>query len=428
MAINITNLFTNLGKLFNLHKVSETHVKAIPTNFAALTTSYEGTGLSDLITVIPQTQDNYTTNSQTLANTLVTIGQDTIVKVVNADNPQPDTQFLTAFDELVRQMSTTNTVLKNVTGCTITAGTNTGTGVFNYGLKNKYGKVNECLFAESVQIVCTADAQTGGTSVGNEVFLAQGEYENNSTISALFPNKGSGSAQSLTVISAAGDNSLGNLLTDSDFITPTGFWTLTGAGTTIDNSAGAYVGTNALVATGAGTATQTFGDSTAGTAGTLQPNTIYSLSYWTKGVGTVAISLNDGSATITDDASGANILTQAVNSAGAWVNYKATFITPKILPAITKLKIEFSAVTGSVAVDYISLGQMTELYTSGLWLAIHAGATQFYLNDSAIAQTTNTFAGEFQTYFNRFFDLRANGRALPSATSGAETIADSLIS
>ena len=216
------------------------------------------------------------------------------------------------------------------------------------------------------------------------------------------------------------------MLTNSYFLSATTTnWTLSTA--VINNSVTPYYGINTLHSTANGTTIQVFDDATNGTGGALTPDTQYSLSYWTKGVGTVTITIDNGSATINDDAGTANSFAQAVNSAATWVNYKTTFRTPRILPAITRLKIAFTLITGDIAVDFISLGQMTEVYANGPSLAIHSGATQFYLGDSAVLATTNTYAGEFQTYFNRFFGLREQNRQLPSAASGAETIADTLI-
>ena len=428
MAINITTLFTNLGKVFYTHEVSETHVDAIPTQFAAVETAYEASGDLDLITGLPNLQNTYIGNSETLAQSLADIASNTIITVVNADNPQPNTEFLTAYDELVRQMNANvpaDTVEKNVVGGSITAGTNTGTGIFNYSLKDKYGVTNENIFPENVVIACTSDAQTGGQTIGNEAFTAAGEFEISNILSANWPTKGSASSVAINAISATGDNAYGNLLTNSYFLSATTNWTLSTA--VINNSVTPYYGINTLHSTGNGTAIQVFDDSTNGTAGALYPNTQYSLSYWTKGVGTVTISIDNGTSTINDSAGTANSFAQAVNSAATWVNYKTTFRTPAILPAITRLKIAFTLVTGDIAVDFISLGAMTEVYTNGPSLAIHSGASQFYLGDSAILATTNTYAGEFQTYFNRFFGLREQNRQLPSAASGAETIADTLI-
>jgi hypothetical protein len=318
-----------------------------------------------------------------------------------------------------------DTVNKNVIGGSITAGTNNGTGIFNYSLKDKYGVTNENIFAENVVIACTSDAQTGGQTIGNEVFTAEGEFEISNILSANWPNKGSAGNIGLNCISATGDNAYGNLLTNSYFLSATTNWTLSTA--VINNSITPYYGINTLHCTGNGTAIQVFDDSTNGTAGALYPNTQYSLVYWTKGVGTVTITIDNGTTTINDSAGTANSFVQAVNSAATWVAYKTTFRTPAILPAITRLKIAFTLVTGDIAVDFISLGAMTEVYTNGPSLAIHSGASQFYLGDSAVLTPTNTYAGEFQTYFNRFFGLREQNRQLPSAASGAETVADTLI-
>jgi hypothetical protein len=425
MAIDIQDLFTNLGKVFYTHEISENHVKAIPTQFTAIQTAYESTGDQDLITEIPNIENTYIGNSQTLGSSLATIANNTIITVVNADNPQPNTDFYTAYDELVRQMMVAgDTVKKNTITASITANTNNGDGVFTYSIKNINGKINENIFAEHVVIDCTADAQTGGMTLGNENFLAQGEYSISDPLSALWPNKGSGYQASLTCISATGDNSYGNILTNSTFLADSTGWTLTSC--SIDNSITPYYGINTLYATGNGNATQTF-DSSTGTSGTLYPNTQYSCAYWAKGTGTVTISLTDGTNALTDDAGTTNSTATAIASDTTWVCTTTSFITPNILPPITQLKVAFTSVTGSIAIDYLSLGQMTELYTYGPSLAIHSGASQFYLGDGAILTTTNDSAGKFQTYCNRYFNLRDQARQLPSADSGSETISDTLI-
>jgi hypothetical protein len=425
MAIDITALFTNLGKVFYTHEISETHVQSLPTQFAAIETAYETTGDLDLITNVPNIQNSYTKNSENLANSLATIANNTIINVVNADTPQPNTEFLTAYDELVNQMIVAgDTVKKNTITGSITANTNVGDGIFNHSLKNTNGTINENIFGERVVINCTADAQTGGLTIGNELFAAQGEYSISNPLSALWPNKGSGSNNSLYAISALGDNSNGNILTNSNFLSDSTGWTLTTC--SIDNSVTPYYGLNTLHATGNGNATQTF-DSSTGTSGNLTPNAQYSCAYWAKGTGTVTVSLTNGTSAIADDAGTSNSTAVAIASDTTWVYQTTSFITPAIIPAITQLKIAFTSVTGSIAVDYVSLGLMTELYPYGPSLAIHSGASQFYLDDGATFTTTNDHVGEFQTCFNRFFNLREQSRQLPSADSGSETIADTLI-
>jgi hypothetical protein len=424
MAINISELFSNLGKVFYTHEVSEDHTRAIPTQFTALETAYEASDDLDLITTVPQIKNNYQVNSETLANYLSPIAQATIIKVVNEDSPQPNLAFLTAYDELVKQMNTAgSTVLKNNVSGTVVANTNNGDGVFSISIKNYAGVYNEDIFAEDAVFTCITDSQSG-TVAGNETFTISGEYEISNPTSVLYPNQGSGVSTNLSCISANGSNAYGNLLTNSNFLLTTN-WS-TDSSVTIDNTAGAYYGINSMRAINNGTGSQLFGTGT-GTSGLLQPSTQYSVAYWAKGIGTITVKLDDGTTVMNDAAGIANSNAFVCSDTGSWVSHTAAFRTPAILPAITRFAVSFSSVTTQVAVDFISLGTTTELYARGPSFAIHSGVTNFYKGDGAVATTTNNYAGKYQTYFNRFFNLRDNYRQLPSADSGSETIANALI-
>ena len=48
------------------------------------------------------------------------------------------------------------------------------------------------------------------------------------------------------------------------------------------------------------------------------------------------------------------------------------------------------------------------------------------INDTQTIAVSNNFGGVLQTACDRFFDMRSKGIILPSATGGAETIADTL--
>src|SRR5262249_38216282 len=147
--------------------------------------------------------------------------------------------------------------------------------------------------------------------------------------------------------------------------------------------------------------------------------------------GVLNVRLIDSSNAVLSDDSGTNLsATVAVGglSSAAWTAFSGFFCTPKsITPTGTyKLNIRLStAVTNneSIYVDDLAFCEAAELYTSGPWMAVFAGVTNPLVGDRFNITIANNYAGDFQTYFDRVFDMKSIRLQLPSDTGGGETLA-----
>jgi len=200
----------------------------------------------------------------------------------------------------------------------------------------------------------------------------------------------------------------------------------------VGNGVGEFVGDGATLTN----ITQTF-NLAAGTLGVLEAQKQYSFNVFAKcdvvpAAGTMAIELIDGSNNIIADDAGTNNVGAIVISSlsTSWASRTATFRLPRLLPDTIKLRVRLTvAITAgsSLFLDHMSLGEMTEAYTGGPYLAIHSAATKFLADDFYTVTPTNNAAGDFQQLFERLFDMRTLGQQLPSDSGGGETISDSLV-
>lgn len=383
---------------------------------------------------------------------LQTVAQSVINEMVYADVPQLSNSDLgLSLAELIRQMKVSSDSVKADTiAQTVTAGSsNHGTGVCVCSTKTADGLVAEYSYPETVTLTCTSDTSNSAVTAGNEGFTATGQVAITDTLSWQYPG-GSVAQLSLSAINATADNSQGNLLTNSDFETWTvsnipDDWTIaTGtAGTTVLRSSTAYRGTYSLNLHGNGSentcVTQLFNDSS-GTPGIPLYQTQYALSVWVKvdvvpAAGVLTFDLYDGSAVIADQQGTNNTYSITLSGLGNtnWNNYNITFRTPYIMPTTVKLRIRLSAAltnNRNVYIDSLGFGVTSQLYQGGPSFAVFSGATPFYHPDYFSAAITNNHGGasnlkDFQTGFQRLFNMTQLGLILPSAAS--PTISNGLI-
>jgi hypothetical protein len=179
---------------------------------------------------------------------------------------------------------------------------------------------------------------------------------------------------------------------------------------------------------------------------TLTPLAVYALGVWaaveaTISSGTITISLVNsiGSSTPLVDENGASAtLTTNLSTLTTTPQCLAVaFATPRILPATVYVKIKISAALASGKILYLDeccLAKMTSLYAGGPRVAIFNGRLPCYAGTATELPTeftltvANNRAGELHEWMERNFDLRGKGLYMPVATSGSETIADSLMS
>jgi len=96
------------------------------------------------------------------------------------------------------------------------------------------------------------------------------------------------------------------------------------------------------------------------------------------------------------------------------------------MPVYLRIRVHTAIDAGtSVYLDEMAVVQATELYVGGPYAALFAGATAAVTEDKWTLTVTNDRAGEFQTWYDRAFDMRSKGLLLPS--SGSTLIPDTLI-
>jgi hypothetical protein len=407
----------------------------------------------DIVGSLPGTdQASNQTSIAGITQQLTNYAQAAVIRMVFRDNPQPDNSLATALKEVIRQMKAASATVK---ACTVTATvnaapsvTNNGNGVCLISTKRGDGLQQENLFAETENIVCTADSQGGG-SAGNESFTFRGQVAQSNPFLQNWP-LGSGAQATMQAINATANNSQGNLLVNSNFVTFTtpnipDNWLLAlgTAGTDFKQGSLGFIGTSsAQWVGGTGTnasITQTFALA-AGTAGKLSPDTQYAVNFWAKvdvvpAAGVLTVDLVDGNGvTILDDQGVANSFTVTCSTlTTSFAAKNGIFRLPKALPAVMKVRLRLTTgLSGgsNLFVDTLGFGAMTPEYPGGPQLALFSGSANFLINDAFQIVTTNDRGGAanlktFQTLADRFFNMKQLGLLLPS--SGAPSISDGLI-
>ncbi len=385
------------------------------------------------------------------------IAQLTLNRMIFRDTPQlnqtlSQSNIIVSIEELIRQMKSQ---VASVLAITVTATPNAfagvGNGVVNVSTKRPFdGRTLENAYSENVRITCTSDSYVDGSLAGNESMFINGVGSEGDVFAFNWPL---GSNATITVASIDGneDNGSGNLLTNSGFenwtgSSPDNWVVVTGSSLISQEPAFIYDGTYALEVAGNGSTqlsmTQQFDDST-GSSSTLSPTTQYSVNLFMRRDGTVAANgtlsvelINEDGNIVNDEAGTPNAFT--INLTALTVSYQSftgDFRTPYIMPSSISIRLRTTgtALTSgrSVYIDKVSLGQMSQLYTSGPFFAVHAGSVPFQTGDYANCQVTNGRGSggtlnTWQTLMARLFPQMIQSELLlPSSSS--PTISDGLI-
>lgn len=332
--------------------------------------------------------------------------------------------------------------------------TGTGNGVINVSLKRPFdGLALENAFAERLLFTVTGDSYSGSATAANEPLTVNGVGSEGDLFAFDWP-LGSNCLIGVSATDAASDNSNGNFLTNSAFDSFTSNvpdnWTLvlgTGGSNVFEEDTLVYDSppNKALRLLGDGTTNfslkQQFNVST-GTLGQLSPQTAYSFCIFARrdGVtaanGTLTVDLVDQNNVVIEDAAGINN-TFNIDLTGLTVNYApytGAFRTPSIMPTSQYLRMRLTG-TGltnnrSVYFDFGSLTQMSQTYTAGPFVAVHAGSIPFQVSDWAsaiISSSRNANLNSFQVLLSRLFPDAAYGQGLLYPSSSTPTISDTLI-
>lgn len=392
-----------------------------------------------------------------LGSLMTTTAQAVVSRAVFNDNPRlgqtlTDVALLGSLQEIIRQMKAQGqTVLAQA--ITATVGNFTGNAVLNVSTRRPFdGAVLENTLAETLNCQVTNDSYAGSATAGNETITANGAGAVGDPFAWNWPG-GSNSSNAVNLIDGSKDNTSGNELVNSGwdaFVAnvPSNWAVVTGvAGTDfLANTGVTYDGVSSLQIVGNGAANvrlrQQF-NSTSGTTTSLSDLSQHSFCGWllrdgvAPGAGTLRIALTDAAGTVIKDAAGADnsLVIDLTALTTTWTPYKATFRLPLILPSAIYLDVAVTAgltAGRSVFLDRFGMGPMTQLYTSGPFLAGHSGSVPLTIGDLAqvlvgngrgAAGTLNTW----QTVFSRLFfgEVFNNELLLPSAA--VPTVSDALL-
>lgn len=174
-AVNGDGLFDLLGKVFHAQQVvNDARGSDIPTALTAILTQAENfpdsLTFSAAMEPVPGIKGTAESNLSSAMTQLQRVAAAVIVQVVNADNPQANTQLTTALAEMLAQMKDQN---ETVDACTVSVsiadvGSPAGDGVFVLSKKRGDGLVAENIIAESLKIECTADGPNATLRVSSD--------------------------------------------------------------------------------------------------------------------------------------------------------------------------------------------------------------------------------------------------------------------
>lgn len=416
--------------------------------------SFRGTTLQNRFTTI---NSDYASSDQSLVNTIWStlesgqgsigstltayqaLAQATLIRMVVDDKPLISQTLSSCATELYNQMvANSQSILRPTVTMTATTGTNVGDTVCVVSPKLGDGRQCDMAFAETINLLCTADAYTGGGTAYAEPFSYNGAAAV-TELSWLWPG-GSGATGSVNATNAATDA----FVREGDFEgtwnpanTPPTPWVVTTGvvGTTVLQGATVLRGTKSLRIAGNSAELTKIRQPLTG----LRPQTPYAMNLWyalsagSPAAGVMAFRLVDGSGTVIADSQGTNNTASVTLSGVANTNWHALNFTarlPSTLPSQIYLEITLTTAlsTGtSVFVDLVQMVQAQTLYTMGPNFALFSGGTQATRGDSfSIAVANSGGVTNFSRTQDRLLGLRNVSIQLPSVTSG-ETQADSKI-
>lgn len=467
MAMNLTNLFTALGRTGRAGYMIASGQNGQGTPFTQLA-GYAYVNPA-WIASLTQSYDSLIRGQSQGMSSWTQICQTILQQFVTADVPAYGLSLDTSLRYLIEDMTAQGatfaacTVGKTVTGDSA----NVGTGVCAVSTTRYDGLVFQNTFAEESTLAITDDSYTGSATAGQEPWTWNGAANVSSLLTGTgvglwdwdWPT-GSGASATGNVVSADQDASTtGNLLTNSDFedwtsgaASPPDYWAVSSGawGTGVQRGATALTGTYSVewvAGTGATPAiTQQFdsSDSTGATAGTSATIDAYStvfVNVWLRAAGVVTagvltVDLVDDAGSVINDQQGtpnSGTVTLSTLTPGDWEATTFEFRTKIVMPSIARLRIRIStALTGAnVSMDDVVCCYPTQLYPGGPSAAVFAGGTDFEALPDPDAFTltfTNNRAGAsygatWQTLMYRIFQ----NPDLIFPYNGGGTISDTLI-
>ncbi len=436
MAITLTGtggLFTRIGRYGKLLLLANQHQGALPAGFESLYDQFDETtppGLRYVLGQIVTNQLGYINAAASWLPAIQSAAQQTLLRMVAADNPARAGSIQTALAEVIAQMAAAPaTVKRSTVSASVAAGSVSGDGVAVASATDPSGVPAELILPEVARLECG--------SAGAATFTGGARQTN--ALNYDWPG-GSGASAAVPVVGL----SLGTLLSNGGLDTytvaniPDGWTVVTGTpGTDLASDAATVYGTsaNSLKFIAGSTLTEIAQQVS------LSQRTAYLCSAWVRTSGSgasggvLALDLDNGSGTVVADDAGTNNTASTTLSgltAATWTLITAVFRTPRILPVTPRLRIRLTtALSGAnLNIDRVLLSPMTRAYPGGPVVGIHAGDTPFQTGDYWAVTAANNRGGAsdnatFQALFDRLFGMSSYNLILPSA--GSPSIADSLI-
>jgi hypothetical protein len=450
-------LFTRLGKLFGLAEAVRAHQSDVKTRIAAIQAEYSSADAYMLGDLVGRMESRIAA-AGLIVSDVEDAAVQTLIEMCYADagvstrSVMPSKDQRSALLYLIREMGLD---IESVDGTTVTKASvsvgsgNTGNGTLLFTelppLALASGVIQfPNIRTERVEIRCIADAQSKEIPSGSELFEVRGQtaFDN---LDYRFP-AGSGAAYVMPCLNPSLDTGVryGNLLRNSAFTTYATTANLPDYWATVTGTPGTHFAQEASVTYRGGSAFKMIGDgatlakirqqfnSETGTGNTIGSDRLYVLAVAARvnasaSSGTVRVSLQDGSGTVV---TGATLsITTGVGTTYAWQS--VFFRAPLALPSAVYAAVEQTVAINSGGIMYLDelvLAEVRQLAPGGQGVVVLPGSTDWAVNDHLRLVSTNNAEGEFNTEFDRFFDMYGKGLLLPANTAGSETILDSLIS
>lgn len=434
MAINYTDLFTNIGVLVKATNTLANFTTTVKTQRDTVMNQLSGNQKYGATDQLLSTWNSYVSSilgwTGDSTNRIFNLLQDK-TSVVDQLSLGNNSSFATVFPALYADMVTND---KNVTANSVTIGSvtattanaNTGTVLVDkildgvtppgttYSPYRCYnGVTSQLSITDTVILKCVQDSESLGTTVGNEIFNWIGAYPDS------IPSR-AGSSNGPAIQPLGVQTYLSNLLFDSfSSNAPNSFTVNAGtAGTHIfEDASGQYEGSSCLKLTG-DAAQSSINISQALTTSQLIPLKRYVFICHVKGQtgtssGTFTIQLEG-----TGYTAGASekIELNAATLAGltSWTRYSFYVNMPLEIPDDMKLVIKWTGTPSahSVRVDNGAFGLPT--WFNGVNVAIHKGSGKFLYGDTLKFTLTNNGAGTFQTHARDYLGIQWPTDATPT--------------
>jgi hypothetical protein len=447
-------LFTRLGKLFGLAEAVRTHQTDVKTRIAGIQTEYSAAD-SFMIGALVGAMEARVNAAGSILSEIQIAARTTLIETCYADSlvstrsVMPDKTLRDALLYLIREMylDSESVEVSAITKASVGTGTgNTGNGTLIFTELpplSLYAGVTQFpnIRTEYLEIRCVRDATGKELPSGSELFEIRGAVAQ-PNLDYRFP-AGSGARFNQPCLNPALEtgaryeqllrNGSFSLFTTANI--PDGFTVSTGtAGTHFaQETTTTFRGGSAFSFIGNGSTLAKIRqqlNSDTGTFNTIQSDRLYVLAIAARTTGTasagvVRFSLQDASGTVVTGAT--QNISYSVGTSFAW--QYVFFRAPLALPSTIYAVLEQTTALNSgctMILDELVLAEVRQFAAGSQGIVILSGSTDWVVNDHLRLKSTNDLAGEFNTEFDRFYDMFAHGLMLPA--NATATIADALIS